>query len=235
MNIVITGASSGIGYYTALALSNNPENKIIAIARNNEKLLELEKNSLNNNIKIIVFDLSEYDFSLLIHEISKLIRFDFGEKIDVLINNAAHLIKKHFIDITMEDWARTFQINLFSITKIIQALYPYFNKTQGAHIVNIASMGGVLGSKKFSGLSAYSASKAAVNSLTESLAVEFKIDNIHINAISPGSVQTKMLEKAFPGFKAQISANEMGEFVADFAMNYGKLMNGRIIQASLES
>jgi NAD(P)-dependent dehydrogenase (short-subunit alcohol dehydrogenase family) len=95
-------------------------------------------------------------------------------------------------------------------------------------------MGGIEGTRKFPGLASYSASKAAINNLTESLAVEFQNDKIRVNAISPGTVQTKMLNDAFPGIQARTTPEEMGNFIADFAVQSGKLMNGRLIQVSFE-
>lgn len=233
MNIIITGASSGIGYYTAESLSKLKENKILAIARNSENLKKLKSEATHANIFIFSFDLRSEDFKPIFSEVNKFLNESEGEKIDVLINNAGLLIKKRFLDFELKDWQQTFNLNLFSTVKLIQGLYQFLNKKEGSHIVNIASMGGILGTQKFEGLSAYSASKAAVNSITESLAVEFIKDNIHVNSISPGAVQTEMLNNAFPGFKAKISPEMMGKFIADFAINSGKLLNGRLIQASL--
>jgi NAD(P)-dependent dehydrogenase (short-subunit alcohol dehydrogenase family) len=231
MNIIITGASSGIGFETARALSEDPQNRIVAIARRKEALELLKIESKYGNIIPISFDLFHEDMAKLMQEIDKV----FVEEIDILINNAGYLIKNDFEESTLKEWKDTFEINLFSVVRLIQSLLPRFNTSEGAHIVNIASMGGIQGSRKFPGLSAYSASKAAINSLTESLAVELNDLNIRVNAISPGAVQTPMLEDAFPGFKAQVTPKEMSKFIADFAQNCSPLMNGRLIQASLEN
>ena len=96
-------------------------------------------------------------------------------------------------------------------------------------------MAGIPFTEKFPGLSAYTAAKAAVNFLTESLSEEFRKYNIHINAINPGTVQTDMLQEAFPGYKAEVSAEMMGKFIARFSIENKVIMNGRIIQASLRS
>ncbi|HTX88115.1 MAG TPA: SDR family oxidoreductase, partial [Bacteroidales bacterium] len=93
--------------------------------------------------------------------------------------------------------------------------------------------GGVQGSKKFSGLSAYSASKGALAVLTEVLAEELAEREIRVNCLALGSAQTEMFEKAFPGLKAQLSAHQMAQFIADFAVNTGKYFNGKIIPVSV--
>lgn len=235
MNIIITGASSGIGYQTAKALSKNNNNIIIAIARNKGQLENLKSEAFHNNIHIISFDLSSDDYNPLLSQINSIFNLGENSKIDILINNAGFLVKKNFIETNLEDWNNTINVNILSIVKMVKGLYNNFNKKEGSHIINIASMGGIHGSRKFPGLSSYSASKAAVNSLTESMAVEFKNDNIHVNSICPGAVQTKMLEEAFPGFIASTKPELMGQYIADFAMYSGKLMNGRMVQVSLES
>jgi short-subunit dehydrogenase len=102
----------------------------------------------------------------------------------------------------------------------------------GGHVVNIGSMGGYQGSAKFPGLSYYSASKAALSSLTECVSAEFNESKIKFNCLAIGSVQTEMLSEAFPGYEAPLKASEMGKFVAGFALGAHKFMNGKIIPVS---
>ena len=103
------------------------------------------------------------------------------------------------------------------------------------HVINIASMGGIQGSLKFPGLAAYSSSKGALITLTECLAEEYKNKNISFNAIAFGSVQTEMLEAAFPNFKAPMTAAQAAEFVSHFAINGNKYFNGKILQMALST
>ena len=93
-------------------------------------------------------------------------------------------------------------------------------------------MGGIQGSAKFAGLSAYSSSKGAVITLTELLAEEFKESGPSFNALALGAVQTEMLEEAFPGFKAPVSALEMAEYIQKFALLGHKYYNGKVLQVS---
>jgi NAD(P)-dependent dehydrogenase (short-subunit alcohol dehydrogenase family) len=93
-------------------------------------------------------------------------------------------------------------------------------------------MGGVQGSVKFPGLSAYSSSKGAIITLTELLAEEYKETGPSFNVLALGSVQTEMLEEAFPGFKAPLSATEMAQYIMDFSLTGNKFYNGKILQVS---
>jgi NAD(P)-dependent dehydrogenase (short-subunit alcohol dehydrogenase family) len=93
-------------------------------------------------------------------------------------------------------------------------------------------MGGIQGSMKFAGLSAYSSSKGAVITLSELLAEEYKEQGIAFNVLALGSVQTEMLEEAFPGFKAPLTANEMADYIFDFTLTGNKYYNGKILQVS---
>jgi NAD(P)-dependent dehydrogenase (short-subunit alcohol dehydrogenase family) len=141
------------------------------------------------------------------------------------------LLNKPFEQLTQLDFAEMLQTNLLGHVKMIQFLLPLMRK--GSHIINIGSMGGYQGSVKFPGLAAYSASKAALHTLTECLATELGDRNIKINCLALGSAQTEMLEKAFPGYRSPIEASEMGKFIADFAISGHKIFNGKVLPVSV--
>lgn len=151
--------------------------------------------------------------------------------IDILINNAGSLINKPFSETTEEDLGEMLQSNVISHFRMIQNTIPLMQA--GSHIVNIGSMGGFQGSVKFPGLSAYSASKAALHTLTECLAFELAENGIKVNCLALGSAQTEMLEAAFPGYQSPIMAFEMGKYVADFARTGQKFFNGKIIPVAV--
>lgn len=228
MNIVVTGASKGIGREIVKYLSQNPEHKIFAVSRSKENLESLKRECKFPD-KLLIFntdltkDLSSSEFYQKIKE---------EAHIDILINNAGMLINKPFMELSEQDWKSVFEVNLFSIVKLIQFLVPKLEKSNPAHIVNIGSMGGMENSSKFTGLSAYSASKASLANLTQCLAEELKENNIHCNCLNLGAVDTEMLQQAFPGYRATTSPEEMAAFIADFATNYGRLMNGKILPVS---
>ena len=227
MNIVITGASSGIGYATALRFSQDAGNTIFALARNMKKLDKLveEASVAGYAGKIIphVFDIAASDpFSLDVF-------FMKTPHIDILINNAGLLIHKPFTDLTEEDWLKMFQVNLMGHIKVIRKTAPYMGKNSRGHIINISSMGGIQGSVKFKGMSAYSAFKGALANLTESLAVEFEEKNISVNCLAPGSVDTEMFRATFPEYKAAITPDELSEFIVDFCLKGHLFFNGKIL------
>jgi NAD(P)-dependent dehydrogenase (short-subunit alcohol dehydrogenase family) len=149
--------------------------------------------------------------------------------VDIVINNAGFLVNKPFVEQSEEDWQKQFDVNVFSPAKLIRFLYPWLLLSGNAHIVNITSMGGFQGSSKFPGLSAYSASKAALGTLTECLAVEFSGKGISVNALALGAVQTEMLSQAFPGYEAPINAHKMAEFITNFSLNGHQYFNGKQI------
>ena len=103
---------------------------------------------------------------------------------------------------------------------------------KGSHVVTISSMGGIQGSVKFAGLSAYSSSKGAVITLSELLAEEYKEDGIAFNVLALGSVNTEMLQEAFPGYEAPLSAKEMADYIYNFALTGNKYYNGKVLQVS---
>ena len=94
-------------------------------------------------------------------------------------------------------------------------------------------MGGFQGSAKFAGLSAYSASKAALHNLTECLAFELAEQGVKVNCLALGSAQTEMLEKAFPGYQSPVMAFEMGKYIADFAITGQRFYNGKVLPVAL--
>lgn len=230
MNIVVTGASSGLGFEIALEFISKAENKVVVVARNTEKLkklLEIAK-GLNPECTLIPvsFDLVHDDIKLLEEFILKYLG-----TVDVLINNAGQLIRKPFMKSTEADFTEMFQANVLSHLKITQALVPFM--INGGHVVNIGSMGGVQGSQKFPGLAAYSASKAALHVMTEAMALELEKYKVKVNCLALGSVQTEMLEIAFPDYQSPVMAFEMGKYVADFALNASKFFNGKVIPVSV--
>jgi short-subunit dehydrogenase len=123
-------------------------------------------------------------------------------------------------------------VNVFSPIEIMQNTFPYLEKDKRCHVINVGSMGGFQGSVKFPGLSIYSSSKAALANLTECLAEEYKDKSIFINCLALGSVQTEMLESAFPGYAAQVSAFEMAKYIAEFSKQEPIYINGKVLPIS---
>lgn len=229
MNIVITGASKGIGFDTALALAADKNNTVIALSRSEEGLKRLKNTAAEQGLHIDVYvtDITKVDDAGLQSIFNNYIC------IDVLINNAGILINKPFALTSIDEWRSVFDTNVFSQLKLINFLLPWLSKSAVAHIVNIGSMGGYQGSSKFVGLSAYSASKAALANITECLAEELKPQHIKVNCLALGAVNTEMLNTAFPGFEAPVSSAEMAAFIAQFALGQHRFFNGKILPVAV--
>lgn len=223
MNILITGAGRGIGYECVRQLAANSNYNIIAVSRS---IAALEALALPN-VHAISADITHAE------NMASLVSTIVGRygKIDVLINNAGLLVNKAFTDFSIDDARRIFEVNFFAPAQLIQALTPYIKP--GGHVVNIGSMGGYQGSQKFPGLAYYSASKGSLAILTECLAEELKDNGIRVNCLALGSVQTEMLQEAFPGYQSPTTVEDMGHFIVDFALHSGKLFNGKVLPVSV--
>jgi NAD(P)-dependent dehydrogenase (short-subunit alcohol dehydrogenase family) len=206
-NIIITGTSRGIGLELALHFASAGHH-VLAISRKTPKELTKEKEL----IKVSDF---------LAHT---------WKKVDVLIHNAGALLLKPFAEITPSEFEKVYQVNVFGVANLTRICLPFLQK--GSHVVTISSMGGVQGSMKFPGLAAYSSSKGAVITLSELLAAEYAEQGISFNVLALGAVQTEMLQEAFPGYQAPLSAKEMADYIYDFSLNGNKYYNGKVLQVS---
>lgn len=220
-NVVITGTSRGIGFELAQLFANQGHH-VLAISRNIKSLTELN----HKNITALSVDIGNSD------DLEKVNSFVAGEfqTVDILINNAGKLINKPFTDLTSDDFLEVYKVNVFGVAELTKNLIPFLNN--GSHVVTISSMGGIQGSMKFPGLAAYSSAKGAVITLSELLAEEYKEQGIAFNVLALGAVQTEMLEEAFPGFKAPVSAKEMAIYIFNFALTGNTFYNGKVLQVS---
>lgn len=219
-NIIITGTSRGIGYELALHFAK-AGHQVLAISRKTPQIL-IE----NQNISCLSVDLAvESDLEKVKHFIEST-----WKKVDILIHNAGSLLNKPFELISSEEFEHVYKVNVFGVANLTRVCLPYLVK--GSHVVTLSSMGGIQGSMKFPGLSAYSSSKGAVITLSELLAEEYKEKGISFNVLALGAVQTEMLQEAFPGYVAPISASEMADYIYDFALNGNKYFNGKVLQVS---
>ena len=228
-NVLITGASSGIGYELVLRFAQMGDFKITALARRKDLLLKLEKECkerFDNIIDVHQVDLTQVDKQAIDHIIG-------NTHYDIVINNAGILINKVFTENTISDIETTFKTNVFAPILIAQSVLNNMSRENKCHIINIGSMGGFQGSVKFPGLSIYSSSKSALANLTECLAEEYANSNVKINCLALGSVQTDMLSEAFPDFKAANSPSEMANFIFDFALKGDQFFNGKVIPVSI--
>jgi len=227
MKYIITGTSRGIGKQLLISVLKDGH-QVISVSRS-KTIVENEFSSrlMSNWIEIS----GDLTMDSTYEKISRALAS--WNTLDVLVNNAGYLVNKPFEQLTKNDFSDSYNVNVLSPSILINLCLPLLkNNTQGK-VINIGSIGGVQGSVKFSGLAYYSSSKGALSILTECLAEEFKETNITFNYLALGAVQTKMLEKAFPGFQAPFLPNQMAEFIYRFSMHSAAMMNGKIIPVAL--
>jgi NAD(P)-dependent dehydrogenase (short-subunit alcohol dehydrogenase family) len=219
--IVITGTSRGIGF-ELVKLFASEGHTVFALSRNEKPVKQLGL----ENVHALSCDLSEsLSVEAAVNEIQS-----HTQTLDILINNAGQFLKQEFKDTVMQDVKKVYDTNVFSVFELTHRLLPLMNSK--THVVTISSMGGVQGSMKFPGLAAYSSSKAAVITLTELLAEEYKENGPSFNVLALGAVQTEMLEEAFPGLQAPNSALEMANYIKDFSEKGQQFYNGKLLQVS---
>jgi NAD(P)-dependent dehydrogenase (short-subunit alcohol dehydrogenase family) len=219
-NIIVTGTSRGIGLELALQFASKG-NHVLALSRTIPQTL-----LSNENISCLSVDLAiESDLQKVTDYIAAT-----WKQVDAIVHNAGSLLLKPFSETSQADFESIYKVNVFGVANLTRVALPYLQK--GSHVVTISSMGGIQGSLKFAGLAAYSSSKGAVITLSELLAEEYKELGIAFNVLALGAVQTEMLEEAFPGYQAPISAANMAQYIVDFTLTGNQYYNGKVLEVS---
>ena len=194
-NIIVTGASGGIGNSIIEKFIETGAN-ILATGTRVEKLEQL-KNKYSQ-IKILKFDISQSD---KIDEFIENAITELGGSLDCLINNAGVTQDNLAIRMSLDEWKKVIDINLTSTFLLSKAAIKKMLKNKSGKIVNITSVVGHTGNL---GQANYTASKAGIVAMSKSLAIEYAKKNININCISPGFIQTAMTDKLDDKFKEAI-------------------------------
>ena len=232
-NIIITGASGGIGNSIVKKLSDLNAN-IIATGTKIEKLEELK--SKYKNVKILRFDISQTE---KVEEFIENATSQLGGSIDCLINNAGLTQDNLAIRMSLDEWKKVIDVNLTSTFLLSKFAIKKMLKNKSGKIVNITSVVGHTGNL---GQANYTASKAGIVAMSKSLAIEYAKKNININCISPGFIKTAMTDKLDEKFKeliiSKIPSARFGEpsdianavlFLASDQANY---INGETIHVN---
>ncbi|PQJ20515.1 MULTISPECIES: SDR family NAD(P)-dependent oxidoreductase [Nonlabens] len=219
--VIITGASRGIGFELVRQFSN-AGHEVIALSRKLDSLEAMERNT----VLAISTDLTSTGS---IEDTAKTIKNKW-DHVDIVIHNAGMLVNKPFDQLTNTDFQNCYAVNVFGVAALTQSLLPILSKD--SHVIAISSMGGIQGSAKFPGLAAYSSAKAAVITLFELLAEEYKENGPSFNTLALGAVQTEMLEEAFPGYKAPLQPDDMAAYIMNFALTGNQFYNGKVLQVS---
>ena len=205
-NIIVTGASGGIGNSIIKKLNEAGAN-ILASGTRIEKLEELKKNF--KNIKILKFDISQSD---KIEEFIENATNELGGSLDGIINNAGITQDNLAIRMSLDEWQKVININLTSTFLMSKFAIKKMLKNKSGKIVNITSVVGHTGNL---GQANYTASKAGIVAMSKSLAIEYAKKNINVNCISPGFIKTAMTDKIDDKFKevivSKIPSARLGE------------------------
>lgn len=204
---IVTGASSGIGRRTAELLEEHGA-RVVTFARSSG---------------IVRGDVADPD---AIERLFAETEARFGP-CEILINAAGMIEPRPMVETTLEQWRRTFDVNVHGIYLACRRALPAMLERGAGAIVNVSSISGVPGTEKFPGFVSYCASKGAVISLTEALAVEVKSRGVRVNAVSPGSVDTPMWAEVSGGAPASMTAEEVAETILFLASDRSRPMNGQ--------
>jgi NAD(P)-dependent dehydrogenase (short-subunit alcohol dehydrogenase family) len=218
---IVTGASSGIGRRTAEMFAERGAHVAI-FARSAEKLAAIAKPFGDRMLAVAgdVADLAD------VERLFSATESKFG-RCDILINNAGTIDVAPLVDMTLDQWERTFAVNVHGIFLTCRRAIPSMIERRHGAIVNVASISGIPGPEKFPGFVAYCASKGAVISLTEALAVEVKERGVRVNSVSPGSVDTPMWDAVSGGAEAEMTSDEVAETILFLASDRSRPINGQ--------
>ena len=232
-NIIVTGASGGIGNSIVEKLCKVDAN-ILATGTKIEKLNSLK--SQFDKIKILQFDISKHDkIEGFINEATDLL----GGSLDCIVNNAGVTQDNLAIRMSLKEWQKVIDINLTSTFLLSKSAIKKMLKNKSGRIVNITSVVGHTGNL---GQANYTASKAGIIAMSKSLAIEYAKKNININCISPGFIKTAMTDKIDEKYKeniiSRIPSSRLGEpddianAVLFLASNQSDYINGETIHVN---
>ena len=232
-NIIVTGASGGIGNSIIKKLNEAGAN-ILASGTRIEKLEELKKNF--KSIKILKFDISQSD---KIEEFIENSTNELGGSLDGIVNNAGITQDNLAIRMSIDEWQKVIDINLTSTFLMSKFAIKKMLKNKSGKIVNITSVVGHTGNL---GQANYTASKAGIIAMSKSLAIEYAKKNINVNCISPGFIKTAMTDKLDEKFKEVIVSkipsarlgdpDDIANAVLFLSSNQSSYINGETIHVN---
>jgi NAD(P)-dependent dehydrogenase (short-subunit alcohol dehydrogenase family) len=213
---IVTGASSGIGRASVEMLLARGA-LVVAFARS-ASLAKLDERMLAIDGDVSNSDAVEHLFAETESRLGDC---------NILINCAGMIDPKPLVDVAPQDWERMFAVNVRGAYLATRRALPAMIAKRAGAIVNVASISGVIGPEKFPGWVSYCASKAAMISMTEALAVEVKQYGIRVNSVSPGSVDTAMWAAASGGAPASMTAEEVAEVICFLVSDRARAVNGQ--------
>jgi len=185
-HVLITGSRSGIGFATALAFAR-AGHKVAATMRNADGASELADTAAREDLAISVFSMDVDSDSSVSEGIDSIVKK--GGPIDVLVNNAGIERTGSVEELPLSEFRAVMETNYFGALRCIQAVLPAMRQRRSGCIINVTSIAGRFANSPFA---PYTASKYALEALSESLAQEVKPFNIHVAIVEPGIIDTAM-------------------------------------------
>jgi NAD(P)-dependent dehydrogenase (short-subunit alcohol dehydrogenase family) len=225
----ITGASTGFGRLLAEEVLKTG-GKVIATARNIDKVADLET-KYPNAAKALALDVTDAN------QVDSVVTQAFAQfgQVDVLVNNAGYGVAGAIEEVSEDEFMPMFETNVFGLLKVTRAFLPYLRKQRSGHILNISSIGGLIGGQ---GVGMYNATKFAVEGLSEALAAELAPLGIRVSIIEPGPFRTDFLGRSGVIAKTRIKDydNTAGNMRKYFSENDGKQKGDplRAVQAMIQ-
>lgn len=214
-NVLITGTSRGLGK-ELIEVFDEAGHNVVGLTRSDVNLMNTSRS----------FEL-QIDWERISSTVARL-KEKFALPFDILINNSGVLLPHELDSISVEEFRTSFEVNALNPFLLTRELKQTNMLAKKAHIVNVGSIGGLLNSKKFKGLGAYSASKGALAILGEVMQVEWGSDLV-VNTLALGAVDTDMLSTAGFAKSDAVSAEKMAKWIMGFALNSGDLIAGQTI------
>lgn len=224
---IITGAGQGVGRATAQLFAREGA-RVIIFSRTPAHLDETATTirDAGGDVLAIQGDVAQEDD---VQKLFQQVRDAYGH-LDILINCAGIVAVRPFVEMDTAIWDQVLGVNLRGTFLCCREAFRMMSTQGQGVIVNISSLSGVKGVEKFPGLSAYNVSKSGIAGLTEILAVEGKPHNIRVCAVSPGAIDTAMLQQAAPHLKAGMTAEELADILLFLADDTGRMFSGSNIE-----
>ena len=224
---IITGAGQGVGRATAQLFAREGA-RVVIFSRTPSHLDETVTaiRDAGGDVLAIQGDVAQEED---VQKLFQQVRDTYGH-LDILINCAGIVAVRPFVEMDTATWDQVLGVNLRGTFLCCREAFRMMSTQGQGVIVNISSLSGVKGVEKFPGLSAYNVSKSGVAGLTEILAVEGKPHNIRVCAVSPGAIDTAMLQQAAPHLKAGMTAEELADILLFLADDSGRMFSGSNIE-----
>lgn len=212
--VLVTGSGSGFGFITSLSFLKRGYRVIATVRKlhSRDKLLkEAEKDQVASLLDIVEMDVTN---ELHIKKVKEYIQTTY-HKLDILINNAGYCEAGFISDLSLDAFQRQLDVNVHGVFRVTKAMLPLLEQSDRANIINISSISGYMG---FPGMSAYCASKFALEGFSESLRIELLSKNIFVSLVEPASYQTRIWDKSLSGIdQVEMEKDQMKHSVLSHA------------------